>query len=94
MTKNIQISTDLFLELCEYFSREDTYGDYNADCIRKQLNDKLDKMIDRAVYSKYKRATDPAEREAYRRQYLDRRMVPDGFRSDVEVPYTYNNPDD
>lgn len=84
MPKSVQISLDLFLDLVEYFSNLEK-SDWETDILQQQLSEKLDKLIDHAIFTEYKRATTPAEREAYRTKYLDRRGISKSFRSDKEL---------
>ena len=48
--------------------------------IKKALMDKLDSISMRLLYSKYKTAPTEEEKEKARREYLDKRGVPDSFR--------------
>lgn len=89
--KSIQIDTELFLDIYDYFCNENAPDGYEADEIRKQLHAKVDKLIDREIFTRYKRASTPQDRELYRQRYLDRRGIPKDYRSDIEVPYA---PDD
>lgn len=82
MPKNVQIPTDLFFDICDYFFKEQE--DDLADDIRKQLNLKVDKLINHELFSQYKTAPTGAEREKARQKYLDRRGIPGSFRTDRE----------
>ena len=44
------------------------------------LEKKLDAMVNREVYSKSKTAPTEEEREKFRKEYLDRRGIPENFR--------------
>lgn len=48
--------------------------------IRQELEQKLDRMAMRDLYGKAKTASTEGEREQARKEYLDRRGVPDSFR--------------
>lgn len=48
--------------------------------IQKGLEQKLDSLVMRELYTKYKTAPTEEEREKARREYLDKRDVPDSFR--------------
>ena len=75
---NIQISTELFTALCKYHILE--MGD-DADFIAKSLQNKLDAIVDRELYSKSKnKALTASEREKARQEYLDRKGIPQSFR--------------
>ena len=64
--KSVQISYDLFVDLVLYhLNGED---DFDED-IRQGLEQKLDAMLNRQIYSKYKK-----------QEYLDRRGVPESYR--------------
>ena len=55
----------------------------DADCkteIKRELEKKLDKMVMRDLYGKFKTALTEEEREQARKEYLDRRGVPESFR--------------
>ena len=48
--------------------------------IRKGLEKKLNAMVDRELYSKYKTAPTEEEREKFRQEYLERKGIPENFR--------------
>lgn len=75
--KNVQISYELFLELVKFHLLG---ADADTEKIRKELNKKVDALVMREVYSRYKTAPTEAEKEKARKEYLDRRGVPDSFR--------------
>ena len=61
--KTVQIPYDLFLDLAMYHLRgEDAYEEE----IRHSLEQKLDAMLNRQLYSRYKTAPTEAEREQAR----------------------------
>ena len=75
--KNVQISKELFLALLHYhLDGEDEY----ADEIVQGLEQKLEAMLRRDLYAKYKTALSGEEREIARREYLDWRGVSESFR--------------
>jgi hypothetical protein len=84
MSRQVQIDLDLFLDLLDYFEGEYQGEEFLADSIRKQLDSKLDKLIARELFTKYKRAPSGPEREAARREYLDRRGIHPDWRTDTE----------
>lgn len=53
--------------------------DYEEE-IRQGLEQKLDAMLNRQLYSSYKTAPTEEEREQARQEYLDRRGVPQSYR--------------
>lgn len=75
--KNVQISQELFFMLMRYhlLGQEDL-----SEEIRKELEEKLDALVMRELYTKSKSAPTEEEREKARKEYLDRRGVPDSFR--------------
>lgn len=73
--KNVQISQELFFALMRYHILEQEDLE-----IKKGLEQKLDALIMRELYTKSKSAPTEEEREKARKEYLDRRGVPDSFR--------------
>lgn len=75
--KQIQIPEELFILLMKYhlLDREEVQPE-----IKKGLMDKMDAMVMRELYSKYKTAPTEDEKEKAKKEYLDRRGVPDRFR--------------
>lgn len=75
--KQVQIPQELFVQLLYYHLLED---DSHADEIRIGLEKKLDAMVLHELYEKSKSAPTEAEREKFRKKYLDRKGIPDSFR--------------
>lgn len=75
--KNVQISQELFIALMRYFLLEQ---EELLPEIKKGLEKKLDALVMRELYTKYKTAPSEEEREKARREYLDKRSVPESFR--------------
>jgi len=75
--KNVQITQGLFISLIKYFlaGQEDLLPE-----ITKGLEQKLDALVMRELYTKYKTAPTKEEQEKARKEYLDKRGVPDSFR--------------
>ena len=75
--KNVQISQELFFLLVRYFLiwQEETEPE-----IVKALEKKMDALVMRELYTQYKTAPTEEEKEKARREYLDKRGVPDSFR--------------
>lgn len=75
--KSVQISEDLFIALMKYhlLDIEEVQPE-----IKKSLTDKMDSITMRILYSKYKTAPTKEEKEKARKEYLDKRGVPDSFR--------------
>lgn len=75
--KNIQISQELFIALMGYFLLEQ---EKLLPEIKKGLEKKLDALVMRELYTKYKTAPSEEEREKARLEYLDKRGVLESFR--------------
>ena len=56
----------------EYYNEEEK--------IVNQLNEKLDRMVNRNLYTKYKTALTEEEKEKARQEYLDRKGIHSNFR--------------
>ena len=65
------------MQLLRFHLMEDV--DYENE-IKQELEKKLEKMVMRDLYGKFKTAPTEEEREQARKEYLDRRGVPEGFR--------------
>lgn len=74
---NVQISQELFMQLLRFHLIEDESCEKE---IKQGLEKKLDKMVMRDLYGKFKTAPTEEERERARKEYLDRRGVPESFR--------------
>lgn len=74
--KNVQISQELFLALVKYFL---LVQEGFLPEIQKGLEQKLDVLVMRELYTKYKVALTEEEKEKARKEYLDRRGVPESF---------------
>lgn len=75
--KSVNISVVLFFYLYDYF----VYGDVSRhDEITARMKEKMNRMQLRKLYSDSKTAETEAEREAARKEYLDRVGVPEDFR--------------
>ena len=75
--KNVQIPYDLFWALLQHhLMMEDGYEEE----IQQGLEQKLDAIVNRQLYSQYKTAPTEEQREKARQEYLDRRGVPQSFR--------------
>lgn len=69
--RNVQIPYELFFQLLRYFLMENYESE---EIIRQGLERKLDTMVNRELYSKYKTAPSEEEREKSRQEYLDRNI--------------------
>lgn len=91
MSKQVQISLELFCDLVDYFypdNEKNFPAGYEADVIRQQLSEKMQSIINRELFTRYKTAKTSAERERYRREYLAQRGFSNAFISDVEKHYS------
>lgn len=78
---NIQISEELFINLVKYhLCGLNTCEDALNQPIEKALQEKLDSMINRSLYNRYKTGATIEEREKARQEYLDRKGIPTDFR--------------
>lgn len=75
--KKVQISYELFLELVKYHLME---IDANSEKIKEELTEKMDSLVLRELYSKYKTAPTEEEKERARVEYLNRRGISENFR--------------
>ena len=75
--KNLQISEELFYMLLRFHLLED---DLWQEEIVSELQKKLDAMVNRNLYTKYKTAPTAAEKEQARQEYLDRKGYLPDFR--------------
>lgn len=74
--KSVQIPYELFVNLVLYhLNGED---DFDED-IKRGLEQKLDAMLNRHLYSQYKTAPTEEQREQARQEYFDRRGVPQSY---------------
>lgn len=86
MSKNIQISHDLFMDLCRFHLLEDMEP---AEAIQKGLESKLEALMKHELYSKYKNPNlSEAERQEARKRYLDEIGMKDSFRWNSLKPPT------
>ena len=88
--KQIQIDEELFWRIVAFVDPDDDChgATWLEDDIRKQLDIKIDKMIDRVLFTRYKRSPTGPEREAARREYLDRRGIHPDWRTDEEQHFS------
>ena len=77
MSKQVQIPYELYIELVKYF-----LGGYtdNEEFIKTELKTKFDSSLKRELYTLYKTAPTPEQREQARQDYLDKIGVPPSFR--------------
>lgn len=75
--KNVMIPEELFGKIIKYYLLDQ---EQEADDIRKGLENKLDAMVNREVYSKFKTAPTEEEREKFRQEYLEKKGIQESFR--------------
>lgn len=75
--KNVQIPFTLFRQLVSYHLLDD-YG--CSDEICKGLEEKMDHLVNRQLYTQSKTAATEEEREKARKEYLDKKGIPENFR--------------
>ena len=75
--KNVTIPEELFIDLVKYFLADIRWDE---DRIRSRLQEKLEAMVKRDVYTRYKTAGTLEEREKARQEYLEKVGIPENFR--------------
>lgn len=75
--KNVTIPEELFIDLVKYFLADIRWDE---DRIRSGPQEKLEAMVKRELYTRYKTAATPEERERARREYLEKVGMPENFR--------------
>lgn len=75
--KNVTIPEELFIDLVKYFLAD---IQWDEDRIRSRLQEKLEAMVKRELYTRYKTAGTPEEREKARQEYLEKVGIPENFR--------------
>lgn len=72
--KNVQIPQELLYDLFRYFltDEEPEEHDYTREVITTALEAKLEALVRHELYTTYKTADSPQEREKARQAYLDR----------------------
>lgn len=76
MAKNVQISQKLFMDLVCYFCFDQ---ESRREAITSELKAKLEALVRRELYTKYKTASSPAEKEQARLEYLKKAGIPEEF---------------
>ncbi len=75
--KNVTIPEELFIDLVKYFLADIRWDE---DRIRSGLQEKLEAMVKRELYTRYKTAGTPEERVKARQEYLEKVGIPENFR--------------
>lgn len=80
----LDISPELWRELLIY-AHDPAHKDEELQrLLYPVVRRKLQAQIERELFTKYKTAATPIEREAARQQYLDERGIPEDFRTAAE----------
>lgn len=85
--KNVQIPESLFYDLIRYFCIDGLENWEYQDIykrIQDGVNQKVDKIVAHNLFTEYKRAVTPDERENARKKYLDYVGIPSSFHTDTE----------
>lgn len=82
MPKNVQIPQELLYDLFRFFlmDEDEDEQEYTQRAIITALEAKLDAMVKHELYTTYKTADSPQERERARQAYLDRVGMRQSFR--------------
>ena len=75
--KNVQVPQQLFMKLLRYHLLDDDSCAYD---VKKGLEQKMNTIVERELYTKSKTAPTEEEREKARQEYLDKCGVPESFR--------------
>ena len=75
--KNVTIPEELFIDLVKYFLADIRWDE---DRIRSGLQEKLEAMVKRELYTRYKTAGTPEERVKARQEYLEKVGISENFR--------------
>ena len=75
--KNVTIPEELFIDLVKYFLADIRWDE---DRIRSGLQEKLEAMVKRELYTRYKTAGTPEERKKARQEYLEKVGISENFR--------------
>ena len=75
--KNVQVPQQLSMKLLRYHLLDD---DSCTEDVKKGLEQKMNTMVERELYTKSKTAPTEEEREKARQEYLDRRGIQADFR--------------
>lgn len=94
MTQYIQISRELFVQLLQYFN-DTTLTDNEllelTNQISSELDDKLNKLVQRDLFTRYKTAQTEEQREKARIKYLDSIGIGKDWRTDKEISFSSSN---
>lgn len=78
--RQIQIPESLFVEICKYVLMPEYATEADRLRIEKGICDKIDRMQEHDLYTKYKTAPTDEQKEQARREYIERKGIPASFR--------------
>lgn len=79
MGKNVQISTETFIRLAQYFMLDNRSEDLEKQ-IKNDITTKFDALLKHRLYTDYKTALTEEGQEKARKEYLDKIGMLDSFR--------------
>lgn len=80
MSKTVQIPMELFTDLCKYhLLQQNSWEDNLNQPIERGLQEKLDSLVKRELYTKYKTSPSTEEKELARLEYLKRIGLKNSF---------------
>lgn len=79
-TVRIEQELSEFLRVAQYLNLLPESAPEELLLLRKLYLEKLNRMVERELYSRYKTAPTEEQREEARQDYLNRRGVPESFR--------------
>lgn len=80
--RNVQIPTEAFIRLGQYFLL-DNHSEGLERQIKQDITIKLDALLKHRLYTDYKTALTPEEKEKARQEYLNKVGILDSFRWDT-----------
>lgn len=78
--KQIQISEKLFTQMCAYILVPEYNTDEKFETIKRAIFEKIDRMTEHELYTKYKTSPTDEQKEAARQEYLDKKGIHPDFR--------------
>lgn len=89
--RNIMIDFGLFTDMVRFVLDHGDLDDYDYNLIMDRVQDKIEALVRRDLYSKYKSGATAEERSAARREYLEEIGLSDPFRwtDDQDINVTH-----
>lgn len=78
--KQIQIPETLWNDIVVFMLAESQRDKDRYNRIERGILDKIERMIEHELYTKFKTAPSDQEREKARQEYLDKKGIPKSFR--------------